>query len=160
MNEKSSIDDEAVRNALSMASSDVVGALKIVDEAFSGTDLPWVKQCVHETVLHWYLLSRPSERDVYSWFIKNYKSKLGDCFEIIDKRTDRKNIPDFWVTDGCFDYPVECKLHEFDAKALNQLQRYMEAYKCSRGIAVGASLTAKLPDSIMFVAFDDADLEV
>lgn len=150
--------DNAVHESLSLSYHDFCKALEIADDAFSDLDCPWIKHCVKETIMRWYSLSVPKENDVYFWFAKNYKSRLGDEFEIISKKSNSKHKPDFWLSDGTFEYPVECKLHKFDNIALAQLQRYMNVYNCQFGVAVGSDLTAELPTNIIFVQFDYDDL--
>ena len=49
------------------------------------------------------------------------------------------------------DVPVEIKLHAFENKALFQLQRYMDFYNASMGIAVGNFLCVDLPENIIFI---------
>ena len=75
--------------------------------------------------------------------------------EIVDRKHDGRNIPDAWVKDKEEYIPVEVKLQHFDKSALNQLQRYMRAYKCSKGIAVAEKLTVELPENISFISHKD-----
>lgn len=146
--------DGLVHKAMSKSYIDLDKALAYVDEAFKDTDCCWIEYCVRETVIRWFIQSRPREKDVYSWFRQNYKSKLGDNFEIVRKKTDKKNLPDFWLDNGETTIPVECKIGDFNKQALAQLQRYMNVYQCEKGVAVGSALTVELPENITFVQFD------
>ena len=150
--------DELVHKALLTSTDNLDEALSIVDEAFFEKDCPWIESCVRETVMAWYINSRPREQEVYTWFKEKYKSKLGNNYQIVKRATDGKNIPDFWVFNGTDTVPVECKLHSFDKNALKQLQRYMTVYNCQTGIAVGSSLTVELPETIIFIGFDISEL--
>lgn len=74
--------------------------------------------------------------------------------KIIKRNNDGKNIPDVWVKENGKEIPVEVKLCKFDKKALMQLQRYMEAYKCDKGYAVARELSVDLPSNIRFLPFE------
>lgn len=150
--------DELVHMAITKSYDDLDKALDFVDEAFKNADCCWIEHCVRETVIRWFMQSRPREKDVYFWFKNNYKSRLGNNFEIVKKKTDRKNLPDFWLYDGEAVIPVECKTGDFDECALTQLQRYMNVYQCEKSVAVGSALTVELPENITFVQFDIKEL--
>ena len=68
------------------------------------------------------------------------------------RKCERHNFPDSWVEIDNEIVPVEMKKAKFDRKALAQLQRYIEVYKTSKGVAVGDELTVELPDNIIFVS--------
>ena len=74
--------------------------------------------------------------------------------QIIEKSTDRHNIPDVWVEYKNNKMPVEVKLKNFDKKALDQLQRYMFTFNAKNGIAVAKKLTVYLPEYIEFISID------
>ena len=59
--------------------------------------------------------------------------------------------PDFWVELDGVVMPVEVKKGKFNDRALDQLLGYMQAFGCDQGIAVGATLTATLPQNVRFV---------
>lgn len=151
--------DKLIHRALVASITNLEAALKLVDEAFLGLECPWIAACVRETVVCWYMKARPTEETVYSWFERKYKDKIGSEWEIVKLKSNRKNIPDFWLSNGKCKMPVECKLHEFDDIALKQLKRYIDFYDCKNGVAVGNSLTTKLPCNIMFVKFNYEELE-
>lgn len=112
----------------------------------------WTCQCCLEAVLHnlrdYY---KKSERDVYDWFRDNYKAVLGNDYVISCRKSDAKQKPDFWVKRKGQYIPVECKLNGFTSKSLEQLQRYMNYYGASFGIAVGSKCDIELPDNVIFV---------
>ena len=109
---------------------------------------------VTTTIMKNFMDSSTTERDVQLWFIKNVKSIVGDSFEIAELKSNAKNRPDAWLKKEEELIPVEMKLHEFNSKALKQLIRYMNYYKCSSGIAVGKRLDCVLPEGITFVKYD------
>lgn len=147
--------NEAVHDALIASSRTLDEALNIVDCTFRGVACcEWIVHCIKETVMRWYLDSRATEQDVYVWFRENISEILPSGARIVKKRNDRSHIPDFWVEiDGRLS-PVECKLHEFDKSALDQLKRYMRFYGCRSGIAVASEFTCEVPSEITKVCFD------
>lgn len=74
--------------------------------------------------------------------------------EVISRKTDRQNIPDAWVKINNEEAPVEVKKNNFDWKAAEQLERYMNTYHTRYGVAVGRKLTANLPNGALFVGLD------
>ena len=57
--------DELVHQAISNSyknGGNLSVALELVDEAFSKLECPWIKNCVRETVIRWYIDSRPNEK--------------------------------------------------------------------------------------------------
>ena len=89
-----------------------------------------------------------------------FKRFIGEIFpgaEVVKIQTNGKDIPDAWCRLNEKLFPVEIKLHSFDTKALNQLQRYMTVYNCEEGIAVGKDLTVSLPQGIQFVKLSVLD---
>lgn len=151
--------DELVHQAILNSSKNLDTALQLVDEAFSELNCPWIEHCVRETIMTWFSNSRPNEQTVYKWFTKNYKEKLGKVYEIKKRKNNSKHIPDFWLSVDGEDVPVECKLGEFDDKALKQLQRYMDYYVCKRGVAVAQKLSTELPSNITFIEFSLDELD-
>src|SRR5699024_9604638 len=89
-------------------------------------------------------------------FKEHYKSFL-PLTELVERKNDRNHIPDAWLKENDEYIPVEVKLEKYGAKALKQLNRYMEFYDCKNGVAVGNELTVELPDNIQFV--NNKDLE-
>lgn len=79
---------------------------------------------------------------------------------MVKVKCDPHNIPDAWVEIAGVCIPVEMKLHNFNQAAVDQLRRYIDFYKVPvavfpRGIAVGASLTATLPQDMIFISLQD-----
>ena len=95
--------------------------------------------------------NRLYEKDVCAVFQQKHKTLLGDEWDIIQHNDLPKHKPDFWVSDGVEDVPVECKLDVFNEKAKQQLLRYMAVYNKPHGIAVARQLKCELPDSIRFI---------
>lgn len=91
---------------------------------------------------------------MYNWFKANAGEIIGGEWEITRRKNDSRHIPDFWLYNGCEFAPVECKLGQFDKKALKQIERYMNFYGCRKGFAVAASLNIDLPPEIKFIGFD------
>ena len=89
-------------------------------------------------------------------FKKHYKSFL-PLAELVKRKNNPKHIPDAWLKENGEYIPVEVKLEKFGARALKQLNRYMEFYDCKNGIAVADELTVELPDNIQFI--NNKDLE-
>lgn len=152
--------DYKIRNAREVAMTDLQKALDIADEALKEIPSFYLNQCVHESLLHIGLRCAYSEQDVYRWFEKRYKSFLGEESYIINKKSEKNNIPDFWVNFLNKETPVECKLNCFDKKALKQLIRYINFYKCNFGIAVANSCSVDIPDNIKFIKFDMEELRL
>lgn len=96
-----------------------------------------------------------TEQDVYVVFKEKYKKILGNNCSIINVKNDPHHIPDFWVEINSEKIPVECKLYNFNKKAMDQLNRYMNVYNCKHGIAVGSKCTVKLPENIRFISIDE-----
>ena len=80
----------------------------------------------------------------YQDLFKEKAEQLG-YGKIVGHKDNPKHKPDAWVNRNDELIPVECKLHNFDAKALKQLTGH--------GIAVARELTVSLPENIEFVPF-------
>jgi len=98
--------------------------------------------------------SRPTEFDIHEKFENGYRNVLGNNYEIVKVKNNPKHIPDFWLENGDDFIPVEIKLHDFSSAHLKQLQRYMDFYKCDRGVAVGKELKCSLPNNIKFINYE------
>ncbi len=92
-----------------------------------------------------------SEKDVCAFFQQNYKKFLGREWNVVQRKNHPKHKPDFWVSNGTEDVPVECKLGDFNEKAKQQLLRYVTVYNKQHGIAVATGLKCELPDNIRFI---------
>lgn len=148
-----------VGQALNIASTDLDKALRLVNEAFFGLgNVEWIKHCVKETVIRWWELAQPREQDVYDWFKDNFKSYFSEDAKIIKRKNDPNHKPDFWVFSFGEIMPTECKLRDFDKKALKQLQRYMEFYHCAHGVAVASDFTCEVPKNIKKIKFERKNL--
>lgn len=93
----------------------------------------------------------------YQRLFKKYAHVFMKGAKVIHVPSDRKNVPDAWLSVGEEHIPVEVKLHDFDQKALAQLTRYMNAYHCKRGVAVARTLSVVLPDNVVFILNDALD---
>lgn len=93
----------------------------------------------------------------YHDLFKHNISKLMLGAKIIDRKNNGKDIPDAWVEFKNELIPVEIKVKMFDRRAKAQLERYMNAYKCRYGIAVGKQLTTDLPNNIAYISTSDLD---
>lgn len=151
--------DELVHQAIINSCDNLDVSLKLVDQAFSGLNCPWVEHCVRTTVMKFFIDTRPTEQNVYTWFRRVYKEKLGQEWDIIKAKNNPKHIPDFWLSNGKEKVPVECKKGDFNANSLKQLKRYIEYYGCEKGIAVAQSLCVDLPSNITFIGFSIEELE-
>lgn len=146
--------EACVHAAFSLCDTDLCAALKIIDELFEGKGVPFLDFCIRECLMFNNRQCKPTEKNVYEWFKSNYKNCLGSEWEIVKLKNHPKHLPDFWVNNGYYNVPVECKLHKFDDAALRQLQRYMKFYGSNRGIAVAHKLSVPLPKNITFVKYE------
>ena len=110
------------------------------------------------TIVHMALIllirnNEETEYQIHSLFKEKY-SKLYDG-KIVNHKNNPKHIPDAWVLKDDEYIPVEMKLYDFDDKALNQLNRYINFYNCKHGIAVGSKCTVELPENIQFISIDE-----
>src|SRR5690625_4137299 len=99
--------------------------------------------------------SRLTEFDIHKLFKSKYKKVLGEDYKIIKRKNNPKHIPDFWLMSNKEYITVEIKLHEFNANHLKQLQRYINFYECSKGLAVAKELKCPLPSNIKFVNYEN-----
>ena len=98
-----------------------------------------------------YALDKSTYFDKYD--LLKFIPKLTRLGVIVTHKDNPKHKPDAWIDRNGELIPVECKLHDFDTKALKQLTRYMTFYHTEHGIAVARNLTVKLPNNIEFVPF-------
>ena len=129
--------------------------LGVVDEIekFSNFKIPFIYQACREKIIKNYDDVRVLEKDIYEWFNNNVIDILGVNYKIIKRKNNPKHIPDFWIENMDEICPVEIKLHNFDSKSLQQLQRYMDFYKCKKGIAVGKELSCEIPENVLFIKY-------
>lgn len=90
----------------------------------------------------------------YQNLFKEKAEQLG-LGKIVPHKDNPKHKPDAWINRKDELIPVECKLYDFDTKALKQLTRYMNFYHTKHGIAVARNLTVTLPDNIEFIPFSE-----
>lgn len=90
------------------------------------------------------------EANVYSLF-KNYAELLIPDSKLIERRGDKHNIPDAWISIRGEEIPVEMKRNKFDAKAMRQLRRYMTVFNAKRGLAVAKEMIVDCPDDVIFI---------
>lgn len=118
----------------------------------------WIYQVASEAILtnltNYYQFK---EKYVHVWFKKNLKKLLGKDYELAIVRSNRKHQPDVWVKKNGENIPVECKLGDFDKKALKQIQRYMDFYSAKEGIAVAKNLKCELPQNVLFIKYEVED---
>lgn len=147
--------DDVVRSILmGDADSDPIDLVnEMFDTVFGYNELEWMRHCVIQRAISVYFDA--SERDVHKWFKQEYKNILGHGYDIIKKANNAKHIPDFWLSFGGEEIPVECKLNKFDSKALSQLKRYMDFYGSNQGIAVASTLAVDLPYNIKFIKYGE-----
>ena len=88
----------------------------------------------------------------YQRLFKKYAPVLIPGCEVVSVPSDKHNIPDAWIELDGENCPVEVKCLNFDAKALSQLQRYLDAYGAKRGVAVATNLKVDLPQNIIFIS--------
>jgi len=77
--------------------------------------------------------------------------------KLLDKVNDPKHKPDLWVELSNKEIPVKVKKFDFGKTALRQLQRYMNFYKSTQGIAVAKNLTTELPNNIRFISIKELE---
>lgn len=98
--------------------------------------------------------SPPSVHNEYgliqSWFKQNYSVIFAGSS--LEKVKAGRYVPDFMLRLASGELiPVECKKN-FNARALRQLQAYMQHFELESGIAVACKLTTTLPENIKFIA--------
>ncbi|MGI2329697.1 hypothetical protein [Planococcus sp. YIM B11945] len=120
---------------------------------------PFLETAVQMAIINNFMSTRETEFDKHAWFSKNYKHLLPESYELTYRSNDPKHIPDFWLKKSETFIPVEIKLKAFTASSLKQLQRYMDFYKCDEGIAVGEKVTCDLPENILFISFNNSEVE-
>lgn len=99
--------------------------------------------CVLFDGVHYY---KEDEAFVHQLFRNAYRT-------VHQPKKDAHNQPDAWLKSSKGDFiPVEMKKNKFDKKALKQLERYIKAFDCKEGIAVGSTLDTELPDYIKFIS--------
>ena len=150
----------ALSKAYAMSKKDAVQLVEKVRAEFCNQDhfdqVVWDLSCaVLECVA---IENRVCEFDIHQLFRENY-SKVA-AGKVVKVKCDPHNIPDAWVEIAGVCIPVEMKLHNFNQAAVDQLRRYIDFYKVPvavfpRGIAVGASLTATLPQDMIFISLQD-----
>ena len=150
----------ALSKAYAMSKKDAVQLIEKVRAEFCNQDhfdqVVWDLSCaVLECVA---IENRVCEFDIHQLFRENY-SKVA-AGKVVKVKCDPHNIPDAWVEIAGVRIPVEMKLHNFNQAAIDQLNRYIEFYKIPgcvfpRGIAVGAALTATLPQDMIFISIQD-----
>ena len=150
----------ALSKAYAMSKKDAVQLVEKVRAEFCNQDhfdqVVWDLSCaVLECVA---IENCVCEFDIHQLFRENY-SKVA-AGKVVNVKCDPHNIPDAWVEIAGVCIPVEMKLHNFNQAAVYQLRRYIDFYKVPvavfpRGIAVGASLTATLPQDMIFISIQD-----
>lgn len=93
------------------------------------------------------------ESDEFYWhdLFKKHISKILADATVLDRTSDKLNMPDAWISINGVEIPVEIKTGIFNNAAMKQLLRYMNAYKSSRAIAVGKRATSKIPENVIFI---------
>lgn len=117
-------------------------------------NVPYLEQAVRELVLRNFQSSLDSEFDIQD-LAKEKIVHLIEGSKVIDKTPDSKHMPDIWLEIEGKEIPVEVKLNKFDAKAKEQLARYVNFYESSKGVAVGRELTTELPNNMMFISIKE-----
>lgn len=109
----------------------------------------------HKTEICKIAMHRGDDEYTIQYMFDDYANLVIPGAKVIQKKHDGKNIPDAWIKLNGEEIPVEVKFQYFNEKAMNQLNRYVKAYKCNRGVAVGRELTADLPEGYIFVSIDE-----
>lgn len=97
---------------------------------------------------------RENEFTIQTMF-NSYADRVIPGAKVVKKKNDRHNVPDSWIEIDGEEIPVEVKYGNFNERALDQLNRYVIAYSCKRGVAVGRALKAELPEGYIFVSIDE-----
>lgn len=129
--------------------------LEDIDFMKGDPELNWIYSVTQWCIIQNMATQGWREKNVYDLFKRNYKNVLGCNCEIVKKKNNPKNIPDFWIMQDAEYIPVECKVDDFTVAGLKQLQRYMDFYECGKGIAVARDLKCELPANIKFIKYDD-----
>lgn len=126
--------------------------LEVTDRLFGRYTDDFNYDILREVVYENIILKEMRKDELYyqEIFKSNVKEILGDSYHLIDIKSDSRNFPDAWITDGFRNIPIEMKVGTFNKKALIQLQRYLEKYNCDKGIAIGKELSVELPSATVF----------
>ncbi len=129
----------------------------LAGEEFQHEDLMWIRACImFEAARNMATENRSSiappftEFDVHREFWERL-SELVPGAKRVQGPSDGINVPDGWVEIGGDLIPVEVKRDVFNGRARNQLQRYMTAYRATRGIAVCPKFSCETDTSIIRV---------
>lgn len=143
--------DESVKKAYEKSTQNDWSALDVA-EILNDLGAYYIGQTIRETLLRNLMNNgKAREKDVHKWFKENCEHVLGEPYKITSFKNCAKYQPDAWVTKEGQLIPVECKLTNFDHKALLQLIKYMKHYGAVNGIAVAKNLCCELPENITFV---------
>lgn len=116
------------------------------------TSYPYLVSAIDETFIKYLTMLFPKEKDLREKFIDNIDKYLPKA-KIIQRKNLKQHIPDLWVSIDGEEIPIEMKLKVFTNSSLAQLERYMNVYKCNKGIAVAQELSCYLPNNIKFIQF-------
>ncbi|KYG89036.1 hypothetical protein A0U40_13495 [[Bacillus] sp. KCTC 13219] len=148
--------ERSFRNPLEL--NENLKIVEIAEGCLFEENIPFLLSGTRQTIMKNFLDSQPDEKAAYRWFENNLKTLFGAGYSIVKRKNDAKHKPDFWLSKDDEYIPVEVKLHAFNEKALKQLVRYMNFYKCESGVAVGKTLDCDLPKNIKFISFETKDL--
>lgn len=145
--------DLIVAAAMAKSTQYAEDILEVVDRLFGRYTDDFNYNVLRQTVYENIMFEKSLKDELYyqSVFKSHVKEILGEEYNIIDIKSDGRNIPDAWVSNGIENIPVEMKIGTFDKKALSQLQRYLNKYNCEKGIAIGKEPSIEIPNNIQFV---------
>lgn len=135
---------------------DITESLKRLDKCQNILMYPFLKHCVREHILRIWKDTQLKEYDLYDWFEDNFYKIFSNKFKTIprNKINEPHNQADAWIKYKDILIPVEIKLHDFNTKALLQLKRYMDFYKCKYGVAIANEQNCTLPKNILFINYN------
>lgn len=119
-------------------------------------ELPFLENSIRELILRNFQNGLSNEFDIHDLARSNLTKVIPGC-KIIKRRNNPQHQPGLWISIGAEKIPVEVKLHDFDLKALEQLERYMQFYKSKKGVGVARSISIKLPSNIKFISIEELE---
>lgn len=97
---------------------------------------------------------RENEFTIQTMF-NSYAGRVIPGAKVVKRKNEHHNMPDSWIEIDGEEIPVEVKYGNFNERAMDQLNRYVRAYSCKRGVAVGRALKTELPEGYIFVSIDE-----
>ena len=136
---------DKAKNAIKQADSDFPGA---------AYELFYLRAAVEAEIFLARECKRKREFDLHDKFRRKISSLIPGAKILKLKFEVENGFPDFMIQLNGEAIPVEIKRDKFIGSSLRQLQGYIKAYGCTKGIAVAPILDCELPSNVTFIALD------